>query len=68
MTILATKVRAAGIFLVLIAQRPDKDVLPMQVRDNLGNRLALKLETEASSKDGFCTQKNVGQFVVIKPI
>lgn len=50
MTILATKVRAAGIFLVLIAQRPDKDVLPMQVRDNLGNRLALKLETEASSK------------------
>lgn len=50
MTILATKARAAGIFLVLIAQRPDKDVLPMQVRDNLGNRLALKLETEASSK------------------
>lgn len=50
MTILATKVRAAGIFLVLIVQRPDKDVLPMQVRDNLGNRLALKLETEASSK------------------
>lgn len=47
---LATKARAAGIFLFFIAQRPDKDAVPMQVRDNLGNRLALKLKTEASSK------------------
>lgn len=47
---LATKARAAGIYLVFITQRPDKDVMPMQVRDNLGNRLALKLPTEASSK------------------
>ena len=47
---LATKARAAGIFLFFIAQRPDKDAIPMQVRDNLGNRLALKLKTVASSK------------------
>lgn len=47
---LATKARAAGIYLILLAQRPDKDVVPMQIRDNLGNRLALKLPSEASSK------------------
>ena len=47
---LATKARAAGIFLFFVAQRPDKDAVPMQVRDNLGNRLALKLKTVASSK------------------
>ena len=41
-TQLATKSRAAGIYLIFLAQRPDKDVLPMQVRDNLGNRLVLK--------------------------
>lgn len=47
---LATAARAAGIFLFFIAQRPDKDAVPMQVRDNLGNRLALKLKTAASSR------------------
>ena len=40
MKTLATKARAAGIFMILLAQRPDKDVLPPQIRDNLGNRLA----------------------------
>lgn len=45
---LATKSRAAGIFLILIAQRPDKDVVPPQVRDNLGNRLILKMPAAAS--------------------
>lgn len=47
-TKLATKSRAAGIYLIFLAQRPDKDVMPMQVRDNLGNRLVLKLPANAS--------------------
>lgn len=45
---LATKCRAAGIYLVFIAQRPDKDVVPIQVRDNLGNRLILKVPAGTS--------------------
>ena len=45
---LATKCRAAGIYLILIAQRPDKDVVPVQVRDNLGNRLILKVPAGTS--------------------
>ena len=49
LTVLTVQARATGIYLVLIAQRPDKDVMPMQIRDNLGNRLALKLPTEQSS-------------------
>lgn len=47
-TQLATKSRAAGIYLIFLAQRPDKEVLPMQVRDNLGNRLVLKLPANTS--------------------
>lgn len=47
-TQLATKARAAGIYLIFMAQRPDKDVIPMQVRDNLGNRLILKLPANTS--------------------
>lgn len=49
LTVLTVQARATGIYLVLIAQRPDKNVVPMQIRDNLGNRLALKLPTEQSS-------------------
>lgn len=45
---LATKCRAAGIYLIFIAQRPDKDVVPVQVRDNLGNRLILKVPAGTS--------------------
>ena len=47
-TQLATKSRAAGIYLIFMAQRPDKDVIPMQVRDNLGNRLVLKLPANSA--------------------
>lgn len=47
---LATKARAAGIHLFFIAQRPDKDALPMQLRANLGNRLALKVADEKNSR------------------
>lgn len=38
--------RAAGIHIFLITQRPDKDVMPLQARENLGNRLALRVANE----------------------
>ena len=44
---LGVKARAAGIHLIFAAQRPDKDVMPMQLRENLGNRLILKVSSEA---------------------
>ncbi|WP_437559364.1 FtsK/SpoIIIE domain-containing protein [Acidithiobacillus sulfuriphilus] len=47
---LGVKARAAGIHLIFAAQRPDKDVMPMQLRENLGNRLVLKVSSEATSK------------------
>lgn len=47
---LGVKARAAGIHLIFAAQRPDKDVMPMQLRDNLGNRLILRVASEATSK------------------
>lgn len=47
---LGVKARAAGIHLIFAAQRPDKDVMPMQLRENLGNRLILKVSSEATSK------------------
>jgi len=47
---LGVKARAAGIHLIFAAQRPDKDVMPMQLRENLGNRLILKVASEATSR------------------
>lgn len=47
---LGVKARAAGIHLFFAAQRPDKDVMPMQLRENLGNRLILKVSSEATSR------------------
>lgn len=46
---LGVKARAAGINLVLITQRPDKDTLPMQLRANLTNRLVLKVADKKNS-------------------
>jgi S-DNA-T family DNA segregation ATPase FtsK/SpoIIIE len=46
---LGVKARAAGIYLVFAAQRPDATVMPMQLRDNLGNRLVLKVNSEGTS-------------------
>ena len=46
---LGVKARAAGIFLIFAAQRPDADVMPMQLRANLGNRLVLKVDSEGTS-------------------
>jgi S-DNA-T family DNA segregation ATPase FtsK/SpoIIIE len=39
--------------LIFAAQRPDKDVMPMQLRENLGNRLILKVASEATSKNAL---------------
>lgn len=47
---LGVKARAAGIFLVFAAQRPDATVMPMQLRANLGNRLILKVDSEGTSE------------------
>src|SRR6266446_3292753 len=46
---LGVKARAAGIFLVFAAQRPDVHVMPMQLRANLGNRLVLRVDGEGTS-------------------
>ncbi len=47
---LGVQARAAGIFLIFAAQRPDANVMPMQLRDNLGNRLVLKVSSEGTSE------------------
>lgn len=47
---LGVKARAAGIFLIFAAQRPDSQVMPMQLRSNLGNRLVLRVDSEATSE------------------
>jgi S-DNA-T family DNA segregation ATPase FtsK/SpoIIIE len=47
---LSVEARASGIYLVFAAQRPDVTVLPMQLRSNLGNRLVLRVDTEATSE------------------
>jgi S-DNA-T family DNA segregation ATPase FtsK/SpoIIIE len=44
------KARAAGISLVFAAQRPDANVMPMQLRANLGNRLVLRVDGEGTSE------------------
>ena len=47
---LGVKARAAGIYLIFAAQRPDANVMPVQLRDNLGNRLILKVASEGTSE------------------
>jgi DNA segregation ATPase FtsK/SpoIIIE, S-DNA-T family len=47
---LGVKARAAGIHLIFAAQRPDANVMPMQLRDNLGNRLVLKVASVGTSE------------------
>ena len=47
---LGVKARAAGIALVFAAQRPDVNVMPMQLRENLGNRLILRVSSEGTSE------------------
>lgn len=47
---LGVKARAAGVHLVFAAQRPDVNVMPIQLRDNLGNRLVLKVSSVGTSE------------------
>lgn len=47
---LGVKARAAGLYLIFAAQRPDANVMPMQLRANLGNRLALRVDSEGTSE------------------
>jgi len=47
---LGVMARAAGIFLIFAAQRPEDRVMPVQLRDNLGNRLVLRVESPGTSK------------------
>jgi len=47
---LGVMARAAGIFLFFAAQRPEDKVMPLQLRDNLGNRLILRVESPGTSK------------------
>ena len=46
---LGVKARAAGIHLIFAAQRPEANVMPMQLRSQLGNRLILKVDSEGTS-------------------
>jgi DNA segregation ATPase FtsK/SpoIIIE, S-DNA-T family len=46
---LGIRARAAGIYLVFAAQRPEANVMPMQLRANLGNRLILRVDSEGTS-------------------
>jgi S-DNA-T family DNA segregation ATPase FtsK/SpoIIIE len=48
-TRLGVKARAAGIYLIFAAQRPDATVFPMQLRSNLGNRLVLRVDSAGTS-------------------
>jgi len=47
---IAAKGRACGFHVFMITQRATQDAVPVHVRDNLGNRLCLKVASEASSK------------------
>ena len=47
---IATKSRAAGFHLFMIYQRADAQVMTMQLRTNLGNKLILRLGDEGSSR------------------
>lgn len=47
---LGVKARAAGIHLFFAAQRPDANVMPVQLRDNLGNRLILKVASVGTAE------------------
>ena len=44
------KARAAGIYLIFAAQRPDANIMPMQLRSNLRNRLILRVDSEGTSE------------------
>jgi DNA segregation ATPase FtsK/SpoIIIE, S-DNA-T family len=61
---LAMKARAAGIFLIFAAQRPSVDAMPMQLRDNLDNRLILRVANEGTSV--FCLGEKGAENLLLK--
>ncbi|MBP7950546.1 MAG: DNA translocase FtsK [Verrucomicrobiales bacterium] len=47
---LSQKSRAAGIFMMFCAQRPDNTVMPLQLRSQLANRLVLKVSDPGTAE------------------
>ena len=47
---LGMKARASGIHLILVTQRPDAEAIPPRLRDNMGNRLSLKVPNSTGSR------------------
>lgn len=47
---LGIKSRAAGIFMVFGLQRPDNQVMPMQLRNQLGNKLTLQVQEKGTAE------------------
>lgn len=47
---IARKGRAFGVFLVLAAQRTDRETIPMAVKNNLGIRIAMRVESIYDSR------------------
>lgn len=47
---IARKGRAFGVFLVLAAQRTDRETIPMAVKNNLGIRIAMRVESVYDSR------------------
>ena len=47
---LGMKARAAGIHLILVTQRASKESIPVLLRDNMNNRISMKVSNEAGSK------------------
>ena len=50
LTRLTSKARACGIHVIMITQRAANDAIPVGIRDNLGNRLCLRVAGVAGSK------------------
>jgi S-DNA-T family DNA segregation ATPase FtsK/SpoIIIE len=49
LTDLASKSRAAGIHIILVTQRASQEAIPPSVRENMGNRLCLKVASDKGS-------------------
>ena len=58
---LSAKARAAGIFLVFAAQRPEANVMPPFMRSNFGIRLVLKVSDSGTSAIALGDAKAFGQ-------
>lgn len=48
--ILATQARSSGIVMCLCTQRPDKDIVPKNLKANIGGRVGLRTQTHADSR------------------